>query len=368
MIAVLTPTPPSSNDGRARSNVTAAASSYRWPAEWEAHQATWIAWPHEETDWPGKFEPIKWVYAEIVRVLSESEHVHILVHDSIVEQEASAVLAAAGLDKSRYSLHQAANDRSWLRDSAPIGVKDENGETTWLRWAFNAWAKYDNYMQDESIPAAVVAISGLRSVEPEFAGLPIVLEGGAVDTDGEGTILATEECLLSTVQQRNQSMNREDYEAVFRFWFGAKKTIWLPRGICGDDTHGHIDDLARFVRPGAVVLAVPEDEADQDYETCREAEDVLSAAVDSHGRHLEVIRLPMPRKLYFAGQLLPASYANFYIANNAVLVPTFNDPCDRAALNILADLFPGRKVVGIHSVDLVLGLGTLHCLTQQQPR
>lgn len=344
-------------------------TQYIIPAEWEPHEATWIAWPHHEDDWPGKLESIHWVYAEIVRVLAGSERVEILCHDEETLSLAEGCLERTGVQTSAYRLHAVPTNRSWLRDSAPTGVRNTDGQIGWVQWQFNAWAKYDNYELDAQVPAAIERITHLKraqAVQPE-TGRPVVLEGGAFDTDGEGTLLVTEECLLSDVQARNPGMTRQDYERVFADHLGISKVIWLGLGCVGDDTHGHVDDVARFVGPGRVVLAYESDPNDENHEASQDNMRRLEKAVDATGRHLQIIELPMPRPICFDNERLPASYANFYIANEVVLVPTFNDPRDRIALNTLAQLFPDRQVVGIHAVDLVWGLGTLHCLTQQQP-
>jgi len=342
------------------------------PAEWEPHEATWIAWPHHEPDWPGKLECIPWVYAEIVRVLAPGERVEILCHDERVADSAPDCLERNGVAPDAYRLHVLPTDRGWLRDSAPTAVRiGERGERLeWVQWDFNAWAKYDNYALDVQVPAAIERITGIPRVaaqRPDSPGRPLVLEGGAIDTDGNGTLLVTEECLLSEQQCRNPGLTREGYERAFAEYLGIRKTIWLHRGCPGDDTHGHIDDIARFVRRGVVALAWEPDPRDDYHEDAVENLRRLQAAEDASGQPLEVVKLPMPRPVVFEGQRLPASYANFYIGNAAVIVPTFNDPADREALDILAELFPDRPVVGIYSRDLVWGLGTLHCLSQQQP-
>lgn len=342
---------------------------YRMPAEWEPHDATWIAWPHHEPDWPGKFEPIPWVYAEIVRALTQSERVDIVCHDNAVLEQARTMLDQHHVSGNRYRLHLAATDRVWLRDSGPTGVHDPRGHVALMRWGFNAWAKYDNYAHDLNIPALVASVSGLPLVEatrPDADG-PLVLEGGGIETDGAGTMLVTEEWLLTDVQVRNPGMTRAAYEKAFREWLGITHTIWLGEGCVGDDTHGHVDDIARFVAPGVVVLAHEEDPADDNHRRSLDNLHRLKRAVDARGEPLRVVTLPYPRAVLMDGQRLPASYANFYIANSVVLVPTFNDANDRVALNTLAELMPSRTVIGIHAVDLVWGLGTLHCLTQQQP-
>ncbi len=338
------------------------------PAEWEPHDATWIAWPHQRDDWPGKFSTIPWVFAEIVRHLHRNERVGILVHDDPTEHEARRTLTQAGVDLSRVDLVRRPTDRGWMRDSAGIFVKDEAGGLALLNWGFNGWAKYDNWALDDKTPEGIADYLRLPTREPHLGDRRIVLEGGAIDVNGEGLLLTTEECLLSDVQQRNPGMTREDYEQIFMEYLGVRKVLWLGRGIAGDDTHGHVDDLARFVGPRTVAIVTEDDPGDANYEPLRENWHRLKEMTDLEGRPLEVVALPTPAPLFFDGQRLPASYANFYIANDRVLAPTFNDPNDRRALNTLAELFPGRTVVGIHAVDLVWGLGTLHCLTQQQPQ
>lgn len=337
------------------------------PAEWEPHDATWIAWPHHEPDWPGKLAPIPWVYAEIVRVLHQHERVEILCHNEEVRESARAHLEAHAV-RANYQLHLVPNDRVWLRDSAPTAVMQRDGAMSLVNWRFNAWAKYDNYESDAKVGEAIADITGLERFVPvrPDTGEPVVLEGGAIDTDGAGILLVTEECLLSPIQERNPGLTREGYERVFNQCLGVRQTIWLGEGCAGDDTHGHIDDVARFVAPGIIVLAFEEDPADDNHLRSVDNMERLEHAGAGAGA-LQVVKLPFPRPVTMTDTRLPASYANFYIANGVVLVPTFNDPNDLEALNTLKRLFPNRKVVGIHAVDLVWGLGTLHCLTQQQP-
>jgi agmatine deiminase len=341
----------------------------RFPAEFEPHAATWIAWPHHEPDWPGKIEPIAWVYAEIVRVLAKHERVEVLCQHEDAREAARKTIEAHGA-RDNYRLHVLATDRVWLRDSAPTGVVDEAGGVRLVNWRFNAWAKYDNYALDAKVGEAVARITGLPRDEPKRpdTGDRVVLEGGAIETDGAGTLLVTEECLLSDVQSRNPGLTREGYEQVFRNALGIRQTIWLGEGCVGDDTHGHVDDIARFSAPGVVALAYEPDPADDENHR-RSADNLerLRLAGFDRGQY-RVVLLPFPRPVTMNGERLPASYANFYVANGVVIVPTFNDANDRAALSTLAELFPGREVVGIHAVDLVWGLGTLHCLTQQQPK
>jgi agmatine deiminase len=348
--------------------------AYRMPAEWEPHEATWLAWPHERTDWPGKFAPIPWVYANIVRHLARVERVRILVQDRDEERAARRILRKSGADLSAVDFFIAPTNRGWTRDFGAIFVSNcaaagvaPNAGVTATKWRFNAWAKYDDWRKDNAAMSRVLPKLKLPVREPQYRGRAVVLEGGSIDVNGLGTLLTTEECLLSEVQARNPGFERADWEAVFRDYLGATNVVWLGRGIAGDDTHGHVDDLARFVNPTTVVTVVESDRTDANYEPLQENLARLRETKDQAGRPLRVETLPMPQPVYFDGQRLPASYANFYIANEIVLVPTFSDPHDRAALNILAALFPGREVIGIAARDLVLGLGTLHCMTQQQP-
>ena len=357
--------------------------NYRMPAEWAPHAATWIAWPHNAEDWPGKFQPIPWVYAEIVRHLSRVEDVHILVNDQAAERRANAFLRRAGANLARLHFHHWRTDRVWLRDSGPIFIKAEGsvnnpaGDTALTNWKFNAWAKYPNHLNDDQIPAQVAALYNMRSFEPHHTlpdghQVPLVLEGGSIDTNGAGVLLTTEECLLSSVQQRNPGVSREELEQAFHHYLGIDQVIWLNRGCAGDDTHGHVDDITRFV-PGpnenenTILTAVEHYTHDENHLPLAENLDRLRQARNLQGKPFDIVELPMPTPVVFESQRLPASYANFYIANDLVLVPTFNDPNDRHALNIIASCFPTREVIGIHAVDLVWGLGTLHCMTQQEP-
>lgn len=345
---------------------------WRMPAEWESHDATWIAWPHERSDWPGKFATIPWVYSEIVRHLHTGELVHILVNDRTTETRVRRQLGLASVDLERIRFFRIPTNRCWTRDYGPMFVVSEDGELGVNNWRFNAWAKYDNWQRDDKVAARVAELLDIRHVPaPTHDGVRnrpvVVLEGGSIDVNGGGSLLTTEECLLSKVQERNPGMTRAEYEQVFARCLGVRKVLWLNKGVAGDDTHGHIDDLARFVGPHTVVAAVEDNEDDVNYRPLHENLERLRGMTDEHGRPLEVVELPMPAPVMFRGQRLPASYANFYIANEKVLAPTFNDPHDRIALGILADLFLERQVVGIHAVDLVWGLGTLHCMTQQQP-
>jgi agmatine deiminase len=352
---------------------------YRMPAEWERHEATWLAWPHNPEDWPGKFQPIAWVYAEIVRHLTRVEDVHILVNDLAAEKRARGILRRNGVHLARVQFHPWRTDRVWTRDSGPIFVTKRSGHGSGTKkgtvavtnWKFNAWAKYSNWHHDDKIPGLAAGLLHLPqwmpAIETPSGPQRVVLEGGSIDVNGQGTLITTEECLLSEVQQRNPGVTREQLEQIFHDYVGIDQVLWLNRGIAGDDTHGHVDDITRFVGPNTIVTAIEPNSDDENHLPLQENLDRLKAARNLDGKPFDIVELPMCPPVVFDGQRLPASYANFYIANDLVLVPTLNSSADRKALNILADVFPTREVVGIYCGDLVWGLGALHCMTQQQP-
>lgn len=340
---------------------------FRMPAEWEHHEATWLGWPHEVTDWPGKFAVIPWAFAEIVRHLSRVERVFLLVENREAQSRVRPMLKKSAVNLDAVDFFIAPTDRGWMRDSGPICVCNQSGEVAFINFQFNGWAKYPNHKKDAAIVAKANNKLKRRLWKPQHNGRRVVLEGGSIDLNGRGTLLTTEECLLSKAQERNPDFTREDYEKVFREYLGVTNVLWLKNGIVGDDTHGHVDDLARFVNPTTIVAIVEEETRDTNYAPLQENLALLKTMKDQDGRPLTVETLPMPAPVYFDDFRLPASYANFYIANKLVLVPTFNDSNDRVALNTLARLFPDREVVGIPCRDLVLGLGTIHCMTQQQP-
>lgn len=344
-----------------------AEQGFLIPAEWEKHEATWIGWPHNVQDWPGKITPIPWVYAEMVRKIAEGEKVRIIVEKKEHEKRALRVLKSVDANLNNVEFFNYKTDRGWLRDSGPAFVKNKN-EAAAVNFEFNAWAKYPNYKKDKNIPCLIAEDLGLKRFDAICNGRHVVLEGGAIDINGRGTLITTEECLMDQEKQvRNPGFSKEDYEKIFNQYLGIKNTIWLGKGIAGDDTHGHVDDLCRFVNPSTVVLVQEENSGDENYKLLKENKERLSGAKLEDGSKLNVVDLPMPQPLYFKRERLPASYANFYISNAYVLVPTFNDPKDREALGIISELITDRPVAGIHAVDLVWGLGTIHCLTHEQP-
>ena len=404
-------------------SATNSPSLFRMPAEWAPQAATWLAWPHFRGDWPGKFEPIPWVYGEIIRYLSRYEQVELIVKDAAGEKLARKTLKPAHALNDNVRFHRWPTNRVWTRDSGCAfvvwcGVGDASRDTSGaeaqihsgvlnagpearlhpksaprsrvrsarlkavpsraipsriktglaaIKWRFNAWAKYPNWKQDEQIGSLIARTAAAPEFQPMFGKNRVVLEGGSIDVNGRGSLITTEECLLSRIQQRNPGMKKADYERIFAQYLGASNVIWLGSGIVGDDTHGHVDDIARFVSPDTVVTCVEADPASENYEALRENIRRLRDATTEDGKSLATIDLPMPAPVYFEGRRLPASYANFYIANRIVLVPVFNDPNDRVALDIFADIFPDREIIPIYCGDLIWGLGAIHCMTQQQP-
>jgi agmatine deiminase len=350
------------------SEKTPAELGFRMPAEWEPHEATWIGWPHQLTDWPGKFGPIPWVYAEIARKICAGEILRVLVNSKQHEAQARRVLARVGVDLGRVEFFRYPTNRGWTRDSGPIFIRRDDRENAIIRFRFNGWARYNDWQRDDAVPDRAARALGLRIFRAKIGGRDFVLEGGSIDGNGRGTLLTTEECLLDpTVQVRNPGMGRKEIESALRDSLGVTNVLWLGKGIVGDDTHGHVDDLCRFVNSRTVVLVSEENPNEANYQALQENRERLQGMRLEDDSKIEVVPIPVPAPLYFQGQRLPASYANFYVSNAAVLVPTFNDPNDCHALGILGELFRDRPVVGIHAVDLVWGLGTLHCLTHEQP-
>lgn len=340
----------------------------RFPAEWEPQEGLLLSFPHNGNDWPGKYGAIQWAFVEYIKKVSNYQQVFLVVKDAAHKEKVGAMLACAMVNEDAVIYIEQKTNRSWMRDAGPIMVYNKNKREA-LQFSFNGWAKYSNYKLDKHIPEAVAKVMGAPLKQVTYKGKPVVLEGGALEVNGQGTLITTEECLLDpNIQVRNAGFAKEDYESIFKTYFGVTNTIWLKDGIVGDDTHGHIDDLCRFVNASTVVTVVEENKNDANYKPLQENLTILKQSVLENGEPLKVIALPMPKPIVFEGLQLPASYANFIIINKAVLVPTFNDVADRKALQILADCFPDREVIGINAIDLIWGFGTLHCLSQQIPK
>lgn len=344
------------------------AVRYRLPAEWEPHAATWLVWPQNESDWPGKFRKIRRVYREAVSHLSESENVRIVVDPGETRRRAENFLKKESIDLTNVEFYECLTDRSWIRDSGPFFVRRDSGKLDILDFGFNGWAKYPDWENDDLIPGFIAETLRLDSRSPTRLGRKIILEGGSIDVNGEGSLVTTKQCLLSADNQaRNPSFEKSDYEAIFSEYFGATNFLWLSGGIEGDDTNGHVDDICRFTDPETVALCLENKPQDQNYFPLRENLEILQDLRLEDGGKIEIVPIPMPSPLFFDGERLPATYANFYISNEKVLVPTYNDPKDREALGILSELFPARRVVGIDCVDLAWGFGAIHCMTREEP-
>ena len=337
----------------------------RMPAEWEKQKSTWIAWPHNKKDWPNKFDFIPEIFAEIISHISKGQKVNILIENNVLKKKAILILKNFKVNFSNIKFSLCKTDRAWLRDSFPIFVKNKNKKIL-LNWKFNSWAKYKNFKKDNSIINKVKKVLKLQSISPVFNGRKVVLEGGAIDVNGKGTLITTEECLLSKIQQRNSGFKKHDYEKIFFNYFGIRKIIWLKRGIVGDDTHGHIDDLARFVSENTIFLAYERNKKDVNYKILRNNFRILKKLDDF--KKLKIIKIPMPEAKYIEGTRVPASYLNFYIANKVILVPTFNDKKDKLVLKMFRKHFKSRKVVPIDCSILIWGFGAIHCMTQQEPK
>ncbi len=341
---------------------------YRLAAEWEPHEATWLVWPQNASDWPGKLPAIERFYGEIIGHLSESEKVKIIVDPGETRKQAEGFLRKQTIDLANVEFHECPTDRSWIRDSGPFFVTDDSGKLNVLDFGFNGWAKYPEWEKDDMVPGFVAETLCLDSQTPVHLGKKIILEGGSIDVNGKGSLITTEQCLLSPDKQtRNFSFEKNDYEEVFSKYFGATNILWLNGGIEGDDTNGHVDDICRFTSSNTVVLCIEDRPEDPNFFPLRENADILEDLRLEDGGRIETIFLPMPYPLFFENERLPATYANFYISNEKVLVPTYSSPKDHKALGILSELFPTRDVVGIDCIDLVWGFGAIHCMTKEEP-
>jgi agmatine deiminase len=344
-----------------------STNNRRFPAEWEKQQGILLCFPHNGKDWPGKYEAIQWDFVEFIKKVATFEEVILLVAHEDLKVKVTQMLTNAHVNTKNVSYIIHKTNRSWMRDSGPIIVKNGHKREA-LNFNFNGWAKYKNFQLDKHVPQKVSSFLNIPLTQVIYKGNPIIVEGGAIDSNGKGTLLTTEECLLDPkIQVRNPNFSKADYEAVFKEYLGITHVIWLGNGIEGDDTHGHVDDLARFVNEDTIVTIVENDPKDHNYKLLQDNLKRLQEAKLENGKAPKIVTLPMPKRIDFEDLRLPASYANFLILNKCVLVPTFNDPNDRMALNILADCFPEREVIGINAINLIWGFGTLHCLSQQIP-
>ena len=336
------------------------------PAEWEKQKSTWIAWPHNKKDWPNKFDPIPLIFAEIVFHISKGQIVNILIQNNLLKKKAAIILKNFKVNFSNIKFILCKTDRAWLRDSFPIFVKNKKKKKILINWDFNSWAKYKNFKKDNNVINKINKILKLPSISPKFHKKKVVLEGGAIDVNGKGALITTEECLLSKVQQRNPGLKKHDYEKLFYDYFGIKKVLWLKKGIVGDDTHGHVDDLARFVSEKTIFLAYERNKKDMNYKILRNNFKIIKKFDDF--KKFKVIKIPMPKAKYIEGTRVPATYLNFYIANKIVLVPTFKDKNDKLVLKIFKKHFKNRKIIPIDCSILIWGFGAIHCMTQQEPK
>ncbi|MDX6181467.1 agmatine deiminase family protein [Flavobacterium sp. Fl-77] len=343
------------------------ANNRRFPAEWEQQQGIVLCFPHNGNDWPGKYEAVQWAFVEFIKKVATFETVFLVVADEKLKEKVAEMLERARVDSAKVSFIIYKTNRSWMRDSGPIIVKNGTKREA-LNFNFNGWAKYKNYQLDKLVPSKIADFIDVPLTQVMYKGKPVIVEGGAIDVNGKGTLLTSEECLIHpSIQVRNKNFTKEDYEAVFKEYLGVTNVIWLGDGIQGDDTHGHIDDLCRFVNEDTIVTIVETDKNDANYKPLQDNLKRLQSAKLEDGKSPTIVALPMPKRVDFEDLRLPASYANFLILNNCVLVPTFNDSNDRVALNILSECFPDREVIGISCIDFIWGFGTLHCLSQQIP-
>ena len=339
--------------------------NFKMPAEWEKQKSTWIAWPHNEKDWPNKFQFIPFVFCEIISHISKYQKVNILIEREKIKKKIALFLKKYSVNTKNIAYIVCKTNRAWLRDSFPIFVKNENNKKILIDWSFNGWAKYKNFNYDNKICSKIKRLLRLRSVSPILRNKRIILEGGSIDVNGSGILLTTRECLLSNIQARNPSMKRKEYEYTFKKFLGIKKVVWLNKGIAGDDTHGHIDDIARFVSEKKIFLAYENDKKDINYKPLKENYQIIKKTMKE--KVVKIIKIPMPKAKYIDGVRVPATYLNFYIANKVVLVPIFNDNKDKIVIKIFKKHFKNRKIIPIDCSQLIWGFGAIHCMTQQEP-
>lgn len=334
---------------------------FRMPAEWEPHVSTWFSWPHKEESWPGKFEPVPAVFVEMTKILATYEFVNINVKDNDMLQSVAQLLIEGAVDMQKVTLHVNPTNDAWCRDHGPIYIKNDKGIRAIVDWGYNAWGgKYPPFEADDQVPVLIAQKQNLQLFQPG-----IVMEGGSIEVNGKGTLMTSEACLLNP--NRNPHLNKEQIEEYLKAYLGVRHILWLGDGIVGDDTDGHIDDMTRFINPTTIVTAIEEDPEDENYEILLENYERLLAMKDQDGNPFKIVKIPMPEPVYYEDTRLPASYANFLIANGCVLVPTYRSANDQKAIDILQQHMPDRKVIGIDCTDLIWGLGAIHCVSQQEP-
>lgn len=338
---------------------------YRMPAEWEKQESTWVAWPHNKKDWPNKFELIPDIFAQIIAKISKFQKVNILIENKNLKKKIYLILKNYLANTKNINYTICKTNRAWLRDSFPIFVKNKLNQKVLIDWGFNSWAKYKNFNHDNKIGIKIKKILNLDSVRPKFKNRRIILEGGSIDVNGKGVLLTTRECLQSKIQERNIGFKRKDYEEIFKKFLGIKKVLWLNKGIVGDDTHGHVDDIARFVTSKKIFLAYEKNKNDENYKKLRENYQIIQKL--NKKKEFKIIKIPMPNAKYIDGIRVPASYLNFYIANRIVLVPVFSDEKDKKIIKIFKKHFKNRKIIPIDCSQLIWGFGAIHCMTQQEP-
>ena len=347
-------------------------NEFRMPAEWEPQKSVWISWPHNKNDWPGMFEKIPNVVGKIIKYLANHQRIDLLVNTNKIMYEARKKLKRTGCKLSNIKFHKIKTDRLWLRDSGPIFlINKKTRKKIMLNFKFTAWSKYKNFRNDNKINYQISKYLNIKSILPKKINSKkfekVVMEGGAFDTNGSGSILLTKECLLSSKQERNKGFKKSDYESLFSKYLNTKNFIWLNKGIVGDDTHGHIDDIARFVSKTTIMIADENNKSDKNYKSLKENIKIVRKSYDENGKKFKIIKIPMPSPIFIQKTRVPASYLNFFISNKTVLVPIFNVKEDKKVLKIFRKFFTKRKVIAVDCSDLIWGFGAIHCMTQQEP-
>tara|TARA_B100000242_G_scaffold251449_1_gene193197 strand:+ start:423 stop:1475 length:1053 start_codon:yes stop_codon:yes gene_type:complete len=348
--------------------MTERLDGFRMPGEWESQKSVWIAWPYNENDWPGLYKFIPEVILEIIYKISKHQKVNLVINN---KSKSIKKIVKSRKIKNIY-FHKVKTDRIWLRDSGPIFLINEKyKKKIMINFSFNGWAKYKNYKNDNKVNNILSKIINLKKINPMIKKngkiRKVIMEGGAFDVNGAGSILLTEECLLSTIQERNKDFKKKDYEKIFNKYLNIKNFIWLKKGIVGDDTHGHVDDISRFVSRNTIMTAIEKNKNDKNYKNLNENFKILQKSRDERGKKFKIIKVPMPSPIFINKMRVPASYMNFYICNKKVLVPIFKVKEDNFAIKIFKNYFKNRKIETIDCSKLIWGFGAIHCMTQQEP-